>query len=110
MDFDLDKEYYFNHNHNNIVKCGCVEILSRFQLPYHPKYPKVSDLTDVIYCHTRFFKKNTNRYFRKHLGFTYQYWNQSDFMRGFGVKVKINDPQKFLVFLLKYGLRGVEVE
>lgn len=108
MEYDLDKEYYFDHNYNNIVKCGALEILSRFQLPYHPKYGK--NISVYLSCYTRFFKKNTNRYFRKHLGFTYQYWNQLDFKHGFGVKVKINDPQKFFVFLLKYDLRGVEVK
>ena len=94
MVFDLDKEYFSETT--CLVQHGMKEILSRFELPVHPEYVKGS------YESTRFFKKNSNRYFRKHLGFTFRYNCYKLSAYTFGVAIKINDIKKFLVFCLKY--------
>jgi hypothetical protein len=94
MVFDLDKEYFSETT--CLVQHGMKEILSRFELPVHPEYSKGS------FESTRFYKKNSNRYFRKHLGFTFRYHNDKNWKYTFGVSIKITDLKKFLVFCLKY--------
>lgn len=44
-----------------------------------------------------FVKRNTNRYFRKHLGFTYTYVKD-------GTMVTITDHKKHMLFKLQYGV------
>jgi hypothetical protein len=95
MVFDLDKEYFSETT--SLIHHGMTEILSRFELPVHPEYGK-SKFAES----SRFFKKNSNRYFRKHLGFTFRYDCRKLNAYTFGVAIKINDIKKFLVFCLKY--------
>jgi hypothetical protein len=67
------------------------EIIERFNLKPPEGYPNYPS-----YC---FVKKNSNRYFRKHLGFTFQ-WDTP-----LGVtRITILDPKKLFLFRLKYGI------
>jgi hypothetical protein len=83
---------------------GMYEIIKRFNLEprcnkkqfefFSRRGVKIPD----SYCFT---KKNTNRYFKKHLGFTYQ-WITLDMNNG--VRLSVIDRNKFLIFKLKYDL------
>jgi len=73
------------------VRSGEKEVIERFNLKPPEGYPNYPS-----YC---FVKKNSNRYFRKHLGFTHHWIRCSSF-----IKIVINDPKKLMVFRLKYGL------
>lgn len=73
------------------VNCAEKEVIERFNLKPPEGYPNYPS-----YC---FVKKNSNRYFRKHLGFTHQW------IRNIAViKIIITDPKKLMVFRLKYGI------
>ena len=61
------------------------EIIKRFDLKLSKGYPNYSGYY--------FIKKNSNRYFKKHLGFIVD-----------SSIIKIVDHKKLMVFILKYGL------
>lgn len=93
MDFEQTKTYYIKSwfKLDKIIQSGMIEIVQRFELKRDPN-------KGITYC---FVKKNTNRYFRKHLGFTYGYcWDRND-NNG---SITINDFKKFSLFVLKYGI------
>lgn len=68
---------------------GMKEIINRFNL----KLPE--NRTHMSYC---FVKKNTNRYFKKHLGFSYK-----TILDG-STEITITDYKKLTMFRIKYGL------
>ena len=74
------------------INFGVTEIIFRFDLKPPKGYPNYP-----YYC---FVKKNNNRYFRKHLGFSFSR-NKVNFLT---TKIKIIDPKKLMVFRLKYGI------
>ena len=81
------------------IKCAQREVIERFNLKSPSGYPKRDS-----YC---FVKKNSNRYFRKHLGFTFDdniKKRQLDLTEKPYTSFHINDPKKFMLFRLKYGL------
>jgi hypothetical protein len=70
------------------------EVIQRFNLKPPEGYPNYPS-----YC---FVKKNTNRYFRKHLGFTFCYnFYKENHDRSI---ITILDRKKLMIFRLKYGL------
>lgn len=76
------------------------EVIQRFNLKPPEGYPNYPS-----YC---FVKKNSNRYFKKHLGFTLDHnlrkkVNGEKKYVGY-TTVHINNHKKLMVFLLKYGL------
>jgi hypothetical protein len=81
--------------------CAEREVIQRFNLKPPKGYPNYPS-----YC---FVKKNSNRYFRKHLGFTLDLnlRKKNDdgdrVYRGY-TSVHVNDYKKLMVFMLKYGL------
>ena len=75
------------------IRLGQNEIIEKFDLKLPsglPNYPSYY-----------FTKKNPNRYFKKHLGFTYCY-NMGDPKRK--GTINITDHKKLMVFRLKYDL------
>ena len=76
------------------IKFGQDEIIQRFNLKPPEGYPNYPS-----YC---FVKKNNNRYFRKHLGFTFQY-NVKKENPNLTI-ITIIDRKKLMIFRLKYGL------
>lgn len=79
---------------NKWIKFGQDEVIQRFNLKPPEGYPNYPN-----YC---FVKKNTNRYFRKHLGFTFCYSFKQSFP-DYSI-ITILDRKKLMVFRLKYGL------
>ena len=91
MDFEQTTTYYINSwfKLDKIIQSGMIEVVERFNLIKDPN-------KSIRYC---FVKKNSNRYFRKHLGFTYCHcWHRND-NNG---SITINDFKKFSLFALKY--------
>lgn len=82
------------------INNGKREIISRFKL----KLP--SGRYD--YPDSYFIKKNSNRYFRKHFGFTYAgLYNNKLFKNGTlkrFVLITVNDYKKLMLFKLKFDL------
>jgi hypothetical protein len=74
------------------INFGVEEIISRFNLKPPEGYPNYP-----YYC---FVKKNNNRYFRKHLGFSFGRI-KGNFKC---TKIKITNPKKLMVFRLKYDI------
>jgi hypothetical protein len=74
------------------IKHGMAEIIKRFDLQLPSGMPD--------YPHYYFMKKNPNRYFKKHLGFTYSYISNSE-RKG---TITVNDHKKLMVFRLKYDI------
>ena len=75
------------------IRSAQAEVIERFNLKPPEGYPDYPN-----YC---FVKKNSNRYFRKHLGFTFNS-NIKNF-RPY-VTIRILDHKKLMVFKLKYGV------
>lgn len=75
------------------AKCAQNEVIERFNLKPPAGYPNYPS-----YC---FVKKNSNRYFRKHLGFVL---NAKTNKLITNYVIIINDFKKTMVFRLKYGL------
>jgi len=90
-----DELYLDWHDASKWIKSGMTEVIQRFGLKPPKGYPDYPS-----YC---FVKKNTNRYFRKHLGFTYNDTFRKTIFMGC-TTIKILDPKKLMVFRLKYGL------
>ena len=76
---------------SNWVRLAEKEIIEKFNLKPPEGYPNYPS-----YC---FVKKNSNRYFRKHLGFTHHGVRNTAI-----IKIVITDPKKLMVFRLKYGI------
>jgi hypothetical protein len=79
---------------NKWINHAQAEVIQRFNLKPPEGYPNYPS-----YC---FVKKNTNRYFRKHLGFTFCY-NFKQRNPDYSI-ITILDRKKLMVFRLKYGL------
>lgn len=73
------------------IRIGCIDLIERFNLKLQPGLPD--------YPYYYFVKKNTNRYFRKHLGFTYCYNVKSPSRFG---TITVTDARKLMLFKLKY--------
>lgn len=69
------------------------DIIEKFNLKLYPGTPNYSSYY--------FIKKNTNRYFKKHLGFTY--CNNFKSLSKLGTITVIN-AKKLMLFRLKYSL------
>jgi hypothetical protein len=67
-------------------------IINKFKLKPALKFAIRFDIVPLNYY---FVKKNTNRYFKKHLGFTYTYVPD-------GTLIKVVDNKKFMLFKLQY--------
>jgi hypothetical protein len=80
------------------IKLAQQEVIQRFNLKPPEGYPNYPS-----YC---FVKKNSNRYFRKHLGFTVNLNLRKGVDGKFPAYTTINvvDPKKLMIFRLKYGL------
>jgi hypothetical protein len=81
------------------IKCAQQEVIQRFNLKPPEGYPNYPS-----YC---FVKKNSNRYFRKHLGFSINdniKKKDKDNKSYPYTTFNINDLKKFMIFRLKYGL------
>jgi hypothetical protein len=78
------------------INFGIEEIIFRFNLKPPAGYPNYP-----YYC---FVKKNNNRYFRKHLGFSFSKNKEKNFVFVTSIKIKIIDPEKLMIFRLKYGI------
>lgn len=78
------------------VKYAEAEVIQRFNLKPPEGYPNYPN-----YC---FVKKNTNRYFRKHLGFTINMnlYITKDIIPIRLYTIVINDRKKLMIFRLKY--------
>ena len=69
------------------------DIIEKFNLKLYPGTPNYSSYY--------FIKKNTNRYFKKHLGFTYCYCSPNHIRSGV---INVIDIKKLMVFRLKHGI------
>lgn len=79
------KAYIYNYRcFDNLHHCARQEIYAKFK-HLNPK---------IHYSY--------NRYFKKHLGFEYNYSFQQNFLDD--VLILIRDERKYLMFKLKYGL------
>jgi hypothetical protein len=81
-----------------IIKSAALDIINRFNLK----------MLKPHYMWSCFKKKNSNRYFKKHLGFTYHSTIKYDVIDGrknykFKKFFKIYDDRKFMLFILKHG-------
>lgn len=73
------------------VELAKKDIIEKFNLKLYPGTPNYSSYY--------FIKKNTNRYFKKHLGFTYCYNVKSPSRFG---TITVIDARKLMLFKLKY--------
>jgi hypothetical protein len=81
------------------IKYGKLEIISRLNLKLKSGLPNYPDYY--------FIKKNSNRYFKKHLGFTYSGNYNPIKVNNIiysHMLITINDYKKLMVFRLKYDL------
>lgn len=96
-----DNQFLLEHSKACVwINRGKLEIISRFKL----KLPSgFYDYPDYY-----FTKKNPNRYFRKHFGFTYSGMYKHRLITkgvlGAHVLITVNDPKKFFLFKLKLDL------
>ncbi len=93
-----ENQFYLNHIiFDEWIHRGMDEIICRFNLKVPSGYPN--------YTYYYFVKKNSNRYFRKHLGFTY---NRLRYYRhlcnNFSGLITVVDYKKLMLFKLKYDL------
>jgi hypothetical protein len=79
------------------IKYAEHEIVERFNLS-PPDKTKTKYHTS--YC---FSKKNTNRYFRKHLGFTFTYNLGKGKVFDYAI-IYVKDYRKLMLFRIKYGI------
>lgn len=75
------------------IRLAQSEVIQRFNLKPPMGYPNYPN-----YC---FVKKNSNRYFRKHLGFTF---NSNIRIFKPYITIRIVNHKKLMVFRLKYGV------
>lgn len=75
----------------NFIRIAQKEVIQRLNLKLQPGYPD--------YPGYYFVKKNSNRYFRKHLGFM-----TTRSKRLYYGKIIVNDYKKLLLFRLKYNI------
>jgi hypothetical protein len=75
------------------IRLAQSEVIERFNLKPPAGYPNYPN-----YC---FVKKNSNRYFRKHLGFTFN--SNIKIFKPY-ITIRILDHKKLMVFRLKYGV------
>ena len=72
-----------------------LEIVERFNLKLPEGCPN-----HLSYC---FKKKNTNRYFKKHLGFTFTYNLGKGKVFDYAI-IYVKDYRKLMLFRIKYGI------
>lgn len=100
FEFVIDYNTYFKW-----IRLGMNDVINRFNLKPRPPKDWKGNLNDVPNSYY-FTKRNTNRYFRKHLGFTYKIFDPEDYNINYLKKamIKVYDEKKLFVFKLKYGL------
>jgi hypothetical protein len=89
----MESSYLITRREDNIfINIAMRHIINKFKLKPDEKYIRRFKNIPLSYF---FVKKNTNRYFKKHLGFTYTYVPD-------GTLIKVVDNKKFMLFKLQY--------
>ena len=89
----MESDYFITRREDSIfINIAMRHIINKFKLKPDEKYIRRFKNIPLSYF---FVKKNTNRYFKKHLGFTYTYVPD-------GVMIKVVDHKKLMLFKLQY--------